>query len=531
MARIVLLTPARRFIANRFGLGYQVPLGTVFLGGPLLDAGHTVKLIDNDLYGWSHARLASEISEISPDYILLGHTGSTAAHTTCLKTATALRAAFPTVRIGYGGVYPSYADEASLRDCTALDVVVRGEAEQTVVDLIAAWENHRGLDTVAGITWRNGTTIQKNPARPPIQNLDAYRPAWELVDWSNYRLFGLGRSAGMQFSRGCPLTCTYCGQWMFWKKWRHRTPQNFVNEVRTLVERYGVKIIWLADENFAADADAAHEVLRLLVEANLDVSLNINMTAADVVRDAEWLPLYKAAGIDYVVMGVESLEDEVVISIRKNNPYAVSRRAVQLLRANKIISLVDIIYGLQHETPAMLADKFKKICALDADMLNCVYITPHFWTADGRATDPHEIIQTDTARWTYRNQVIAAPHLSPALLFAGIKITEGLFHLRPAALKRLFVGSDARVRKILRAWLGVGIRVVLGEIVEFIFATHFSPRGSVSEIAGVGAFHETPLLTSTILPTGAVLERLGGFLTRSRPRGHFLDKRRGRPAA
>src|SRR3954451_7033308 len=89
-ARIVLLTPARRFIANRFGLGYQIPLGLVLIGGPLLDASYSVKLIDNDLYGWSPERLTAEISSFNADYVLMGHTGSTAAHTTCLKTATFL---------------------------------------------------------------------------------------------------------------------------------------------------------------------------------------------------------------------------------------------------------------------------------------------------------------------------------------------------------------------------------------------------------------------------------------------------------
>src|SRR5690349_2767392 len=78
--RIVLLTPSRRFIANRFGLGYQIPLGLVCIGGPLVDAGHSVKLIDNDLYGWSSERLAAEVAHFGADYVLLGHTGSTAAH-------------------------------------------------------------------------------------------------------------------------------------------------------------------------------------------------------------------------------------------------------------------------------------------------------------------------------------------------------------------------------------------------------------------------------------------------------------------
>lgn len=483
--RVVLLTPARRFIANRFGLGYQIPLGLIFLGGPLLDAGYSVKLIDNDLYGWSLERLASEIFSFHADYVLMGHTGSTAAHTTCLQTATALRAALPNLRIVYGGVYPSYADRATLQECPAIDVIVRGEGEETTLALLEAWESNSGFDRVAGITWRKGREIQTNPPRRPIQDLDRYRPAWELADWKGYQLFGVGRAAGMQFSRGCPLTCTYCGQWMFWKKWRHRSPQNFVEELRTLVEEYGVKIVWLADENFAADPDAAREVLVLLAQAKLNLSLNINMTAADVVRDAALLPLYKAAGVDYVVMGVESLDDKVVASVRKNNPYRVSREAVRVLRENKIISLVNLIYGLEDECWGTISTKFKKVCELDPDILNCVYLTPHFWTPAGRAADSREIVQVDLALWTYRNQVIAAPYLSPLLLFVGVKLTEALFHLRPRALVRLVVGADARVRKILRASLAVGMRVVLAEILEFLFATKFSQRGAFQRLPGI----------------------------------------------
>ncbi|NJM41088.1 MAG: hypothetical protein HC853_10070 [Anaerolineae bacterium] len=93
--RIVLLTPNRRFIANQYGLGYQIPLGLVFIGGPLIDVGHAVKLIDNDLHGWPAAKLIAEITTFAPDCIMLGHTGSTAAHDVCLRTASELRMAFP----------------------------------------------------------------------------------------------------------------------------------------------------------------------------------------------------------------------------------------------------------------------------------------------------------------------------------------------------------------------------------------------------------------------------------------------------
>jgi anaerobic magnesium-protoporphyrin IX monomethyl ester cyclase len=389
-----------------------------------------------------------------------------------------LRAALPKVRIAYGGVYPSYAAEATLQECPAIDVVVRGEAEQTVIELVAAWEQELALDWVDGITWRDGDIIKTNRSRLPIQDLDVYRPGWELVDWPGYNLFGMGRSAGMQLSRGCPLTCTYCGQWLFWKKWRHRSPQNFVAELTTLAKSYGAQIVWLADENFAADRQVVHEVLNLLVEADLGLSLNVNMTAADVVRDADLLPLYKAAGVDYVVMGVEALKDEVITSIRKNNPFEISKQAVQLLRQNKIISLVNIIYGLEDESLTTVKTKLKKLYELDPDILNAVYLTPHFWTAAGRATNPQAIIQADQSRWTYRNQVLDTPYLSPAGLFWSVKLTEALFHLRPKALVRLFNDGDWKIRRILRSSLAAGFRVVLAEMVEFWLATAFAPQGS-----------------------------------------------------
>ncbi len=59
-------------------------------------------------------------------------------------------------------------------------------------------------------------------------------------------------------------------------------------------------------------ARLAQQILELIVEADLGLSLNLNMTAADVVRDADLIPLYKLAGVDYIVMGVESLKDNVI---------------------------------------------------------------------------------------------------------------------------------------------------------------------------------------------------------------------------
>jgi anaerobic magnesium-protoporphyrin IX monomethyl ester cyclase len=69
----------------------------------------------------------------------------------------------PHLRIGYGGVYPSYAEEAVLRDCHAIDVVVRGEGEATAKGLASGWEQGRSLAEVEGITWRDGEARRSVP--------------------------------------------------------------------------------------------------------------------------------------------------------------------------------------------------------------------------------------------------------------------------------------------------------------------------------------------------------------------------------
>ena len=372
-----------------------------------------------------------------------------------------------------------------MAECEEIDAIVRGEGEQTIVGLIRTWEQTSDLSYVDGVTWRDGQEIIVNRSRTPIKNLDEYRPGWELVDWPRYSMFGFRSAAGVQYSRGCTLTCTYCGQWMFWKKWRHRSPENVVEQLKILANQYDVKIVWFADENFAADREAAQRILELIADANLGLSLNLNMTAADVVRDADLIPLYKQAGVDYIVMGIETLKDDVVTNIRKNNPFQISKEAVRILRENNIISLTNIIYGLEEESWKTIFEKFKGLLKLDSDILNAMYLTPHFWTAQGKSIDPYQVIQADLDKWSYRNQVLATRYLKPLELFLGVKLTEILFHLRPKALKRLLMAKDRRYLQIMRHSMWVGIKVIVAEIFEFFFQTKFSPQGNMNTLPGI----------------------------------------------
>src|SRR5262249_42288750 len=148
--------------------------------------------------------------------------GSTPAHPACVSLLRTLKASFPDVLTVYGGVYPTYHAGKILAREPAVDVVVRGEGEATAVELAAALDAGRPPSDRAGLACRDGGRVVLTPDRPPLVDLDAYRVGWELIeDWDRYGCFGLGRAAIVQFSRGCPHRCTYCGQHGFWVRWRH----------------------------------------------------------------------------------------------------------------------------------------------------------------------------------------------------------------------------------------------------------------------------------------------------------------------
>ena len=243
--RIACIVPPLHFPVNQYGHGYLPPLGLLSLAGPLIDQGHEVTLIDADAGHLQIPEIVQRLREVGAEVALVGHSGSMVANPNSLNVCKEVKAAIPGIKTVYGGVYPSYASEEILTQFPEVDFIVRGEGEITVTDLMAVLSGDgRGFHEVEGLSWRRDQQIVMNPPRAPIQDLDAFRVAWELLDWNLYRNNHLpGRIALVQFSRGCPLSCTYCGQWKFWKKWRHRSIAKFVDELELLETQYGVSMV------------------------------------------------------------------------------------------------------------------------------------------------------------------------------------------------------------------------------------------------------------------------------------------------
>ena len=502
MLRIALINAPLQSVVCDKGVGHQMPLGLLMLGGPLLDAGHQVSLIDAASGHLGDQEIVRRLMAFNPQLVMIAHVGSTSAHLCCLRVLRAIKEQMPSVRTVYGGVHPTYHYQQILSDHPEVDFIVRGEGEATVLDLAGALSDHMrdgaqsrpfliALSRVAGICWRRDGQVLMNPSRPPIENLETYRIGWELVeDWDAYQAFGLGRAAVVQFSRGCPHTCTYCGQWMFWKRWRHRDVVKFVDELEWLRRERDVRFFWLADENPTTLKDVWRDVLAEIARRKLGTTMCASIRAQDIVRDADILPLYRAAGFTYVLLGVETVTDETLAKIRKGSCVDDAWRAVRLLRAQHIMSIVDYIFGLDEETPRSLWRGLRGLLRYDGDFVNALYLTPHPWTPLGRDLKDSPQVEPDLWKWDYRHQVVATRYLSQAQLFIAVKLIELIYHLHPRRLWRMLAVRDPLLRQQLRFAFGHTRGVYLAEIAEF-FSDRLHARTQ----------HEPSRCTAPAIPT------------------------------
>jgi anaerobic magnesium-protoporphyrin IX monomethyl ester cyclase len=472
--RIVLVNPPYQTLTSNLGVGHQVPLGLLMVGGALLDAGHQVRLIDAEARRLRPARVAREVAEFRADAVMTGHAGSSPAHPVCMRTLDAIKRAVPGAVSVYGGVYPSYHADEILRSCPQVDAIVRGEGEATAPALAEAL-GRRDLAGVRGVSFRQHGRVVHNEPRQPIADMDRCRAAWELIDgWDRYQCFGLGRAAIVQFSRGCPHRCTYCGQHDFWVKWRHRDPARVAEEIAALRHTHGVRFVTLADENPTTSPKLWRALLEEIASRDLGVHFFATIRAGDIVRDAEILPLYRRAGILYILLGIDATDPATLAQVNKRSTTSVDARACGLLRDHGIRSIAGHIVGLGNETWADFRRARRALHAYDADLLNVMYATPHAWTPFARESAERPVVQEDRRRWDYRHQVLGQSRMSPWGLFLAVKWLELAHHARPSRVRRLLTHQDRTVRRQFR-WTSIHIGAVwLGELVEFVCRTRFA---------------------------------------------------------
>ncbi len=468
--KIVLLNPPHTAIGSRIPDDHLPPLGLLAVGGPLIDDGHEVRLIDCEFGPLSFAQILERVLADRPELVLIGHSGSTSAHPTASRIAREIKAAMPSVRIVYGGVFPTYHWRDVLSEADVFDYVVRGEGEETVRRLVRALSSSGSFSEVPGIAYRedDGMPVANRPAEA-IADLDAYRIGWELIDHQDYSYWGGKRAVVLQFSRGCPHLCNYCGQRGFWTRWRHRDPVAFAKEIARLHREQGVELINLADENPTSSPKAWLAFLNAMIAENVPVQIVGSTRADDIVRDADILHLYRKAGVVRWLLGIENTDGATLKLIKKGGTVTSDRQAIALLRKHDILSMATWVVGLEEERLRDLWRGLRQLLSYDPDQIQALYVTPHRWTPFFGLAKDRTVIEPDIRKWDYKHQVLKMKHLHPAVLFCCVKLIEVAIQARPKVLARIFLHRDRQQRHSMRWYTRMGRRVWLHELYEFMF--------------------------------------------------------------
>ena len=306
------------------------PLGISYLAATLRTAGHSVELLDCTFEQRDTAlRTALESSAN-----VIGIYCMVTMLEDAIRFARALRQ--PGRLLVAGGPLPTCAPEAFLDD---FDVVVRGEGEQTLVELLQAFETGADLSSVAGILFRAGTdpvdskggNIITTPERKFTRNLDLLPfPARELLPNAAYIEYGkkkYGYSITTVMStRGCPFRCEFCSNVVFGGSYRERSAQNVVDEIEAALA-LGYDRISFADDVFTLRRERVAEVCQEIMRRKLDFKWEC-LGRVDAL-DAPTAALMKAAGCTRVYFGIESGNEAILKLMNKKITPVQARAAVE----------------------------------------------------------------------------------------------------------------------------------------------------------------------------------------------------------
>jgi anaerobic magnesium-protoporphyrin IX monomethyl ester cyclase len=547
--KLLLINPPHPAIGSRIPVEHLPPLGLLAIGGPLLDAGHEVRLLDAEFGPLGTPEIVAEGCRQSPEAVLVGHSGSTSGHPAAMEITRAIRIARPQTRILYGGVFPTYHWREIMAAEPQIDIIVRGEGEETAKRVVHALETGTPLGNIPGIAFRRGTGsftdgLRSRPAvagkgiietgrAPLIADLDAYRVGWELIDHARYSYWGNRRAVVVQFSRGCPHRCNYCGQRGFWTRWRHRDPVTFAQELARLHRVYGVEVINFADENPTASRPAWQAFLEALIAEEVPLILVGSTRADDIVRDADILHLYKRAGVARFLLGLESTNEDTLRRIRKDSLRETDCEAIRLMRQHGILSMAACVAGFEEETDRDYWRTMRQIIAYDPDQIQALYVTPHRWTPYFRMASGRRVIQTDLSRWDYKHQVLATRKMPPWRILIWMKLIEAVAQLRPRALWRYFAHPDRSLRAAMRWYYRIGRQVWPYEVWHFLFRDRRLKQGpTLAEFYGQPQDAEAEALDTGSIAAGlsAMGLWIGGAPAAGSPRtvdGHLPEVQAG----
>ncbi len=361
--------------------GNWPPAWAAYLAGALRGAGfddvHFIDAMTNHL---SDEALRAQLEELQPD--LVGTTAITPAIYAAERVLEISREVAPTALRVLGGVHATFMYKQVLSETDAVDVIVRGEGEEIIVNLVKVLNEGAFFDRrrdIAGLAFRDGEQIYATPAAPTVKDVDGINPDWSLLEWEKYIYVPLGtRVAIPNMARGCPFTCSFCSQWKFWRDYRVRDPIKVVDEIERLVNDHDVGFFILADEEPTINRKKFIAFCEELIARGLPdkIKWGINTRVTDILRDEKLLPLYRKAGLVHVSLGTEAAAQIKLDLFNKETRVADNKRAIKLLRDADIFVEAQFIVGLDNETPETLEQTYQMAWDWQPDLANWSMYTP-----------------------------------------------------------------------------------------------------------------------------------------------------------
>jgi anaerobic magnesium-protoporphyrin IX monomethyl ester cyclase len=312
-----------------------------------------IQVLDSQAENIDWKGLEKRMERFNPDIVAPSALATCNAYTVVRTLETAKRID-PKITTVVGGQHFTAVAQESLEKYPEIDVVVRGEGEQTVSELVKAVETGKPFSSIEGVSFRHEGKVIHTPHRLLIENLDnlpfpGYHFVEEHMRKYHFKMM-IGSNTGyalIEASRGCPHRCTFCSQWKFWdEKWRAKTPKRVADEIEYCYREFGSRFIWLTDDNLGL-GKKTDELCDEIISRRIsdDIMWFIQARCDDICNSKDILAKLRKSGLLWILTGLESHSQETLNSFRKELGASYAKQAVELLKKNDIFAQATMIVG------------------------------------------------------------------------------------------------------------------------------------------------------------------------------------------
>ena len=412
------------------------PLGLGYLAAVLEQNEYKVDVIDCQAAKLSYEEFKSEIGKRQPN--IVGVTSTTLTYKSGLRIVKIAKEVFPNCLTIMGGSHVTFWDENALKECPELDVVVRKEGENTLLEIVQRLEAGKSFHDVVGTTCRKDGKIVKNPDRPYIKDLDSLPfPAHNLWPLETLRKYGTIVYPIMA-SRGCVFWCDFCtAVRMFGRNYRMRSPKNVVDEIEFLHKTYGANQFTFYDDAFTVDQDRTAEICHEIEKRKLKIKWDCE-TRVDMVTK-ELLLKMREAGCIAIWFGVESGSQRVIDAMGKGFSLTQTMNAFQWAKHAGLMTVAGVILGFPGETKESAMETIKLVEKINPDDVGYYIATPYPGTPMYELVKEKGLLKvTDFNKYDTATPTFESPEFTMEELR---EIREQAFHrfyIRPSYVLHMF---------------------------------------------------------------------------------------------